>query len=187
MIQIYHGDGKGKTTAAVGLSVRACGHNIPVVFAQFLKDGSSGELAMLEKLGARVMIPDTFFGFVRSMSEEQLQQTKEEYAKFLKEIEQLVGNIRQATSDSQDDDGKSQNMISCVLVLDEILHACKNNLVDETAVIDFIHRVKDNTEIILTGRNPSDRLVDIADYCTAFVKEKHPFDQGITARTGIEM
>ena len=103
MIQLYHGDGKGKTTAAVGICVRARGHNIPVVFAQFLKDGSSGEIKMLKQLGVKVMLPDTFFGFVRSMSEEQLQKTKENYTGFLNDIEREVySRIRDNDSSASD-------------------------------------------------------------------------------------
>lgn len=179
MIQIYHGDGKGKTTAAAGLCVRARGHNIPVIFAQFLKDGSSGEVKMLHRLGVTVMIPDTFFGFVRSMSEEQKERAKVSYAKYLTEIEQVTSELM---TDSQ-----QTETISGVLVLDEALHACNAGLLDEGALLAFINKIKDYTEIVLTGRNPSEKFMEIADYCTNFTKEKHPYDQGITARIGVEM
>lgn len=181
MIQIYHGDGKGKTTAAAGLCVRARGHNMPVIFAQFLKDGSSGEVKMLHRLGTTVMIPDTFFGFVRSMSEEQKELAKISYAKYLTEIEQVVLDTietkHKATSDT----------ILGVLILDEVLHACNAGLLSETSLIALIDKIKNHVEVVLTGRNPSEKLVALADYCTNFVKEKHPYDQGVTARVGIEM
>lgn len=181
MIQIYHGDGKGKTTAATGICVRARGHNIPVVFAQFLKDGSSGEVKMLNKLGVTVMIPDTFFGFVRSMSEEQKERAKKSYANYLQEIEQVTAEVLSTNT------RQTADTFSCILVLDEVLHACNAGLLDENDLLAFIDRIKEGAEIILTGRDPSNRLLEIADYCTNFKKEKHPFDQGIAARTGIEM
>ena len=185
MIQLYHGDGKGKTTAAVGICVRARGHNIPVVFAQFLKDGSSGEIKMLKQLGVKVMLPDTFFGFVRSMSEEQLQKTKEDYAGFLNDIErEAYSRIRDNDSSASDE---NMQAVYCVLVLDEVVHACNNGLVNEKEMLAFLGRIKHKTEVILTGRNPSADIENAADYCTSFQKEKHPFDLGVTARIGVEL
>lgn len=186
MIQIYHGDGKGKTTAAIGISVRARGHNIPVVFAQFLKDGSSGEIKMLEQLGVTVMLPNAFFGFVRSMNEEQLRRTKADYAQFLQSVKEAVVSLIQGAKEGSRSTSKT-NAVSCVLVMDEVLHACNNGLLDERQLLEFMEEIKEDTEVILTGRNPSDGLVAITDYCTNFTKEKHPFDQGVVARTGVEM
>ena len=67
MIQIYHGDGKGKTTAAVGLAVRAVGSGLPVLFVQFLKDDTSGEIAMLQRLGVETLHAPQMYGFVSLM------------------------------------------------------------------------------------------------------------------------
>lgn len=76
MIQIYHGDGKGKTTAAVGLAVRAVGSGLPVLFVQFLKDDTSGEIAMLQRLGVETLHAPQMYGFVSRMCEEELAKTR---------------------------------------------------------------------------------------------------------------
>lgn len=187
MIQIYHGDGKGKTTAAVGISVRARGACIPVIFVQFLKDGSSREIEMLKKLGVKIMLADTFFGFVHSMDAVQRQQTREAYAVLLRAIEaECMTMCEEWQRDISGGKGQENCGVSCVLILDEIIHACNSGLVDEIKLIEFLLRVKDDVEVVLTGRSPSKELIACADYCTCFTKEKHPFDKGVTARMGIE-
>lgn len=175
MIQIYHGDGKGKTTAAVGLAVRALGRKVPVVFAQFLKDGSSGEVSMLHKMGAIVMLPDTFFGFVRTMSDEQKERIKVVYANYLKEIQEVCSTLK-----------KSSGEIEYMIVLDEVLHACNYGLLSEADLVAWINELPKSVEVVMTGRNPSGRLTNLADYCTLVQKEKHPYDEGVVAREGIE-
>ena len=80
MIQIYDGNGKGKTTAAIGLAVRAAGHQIPVLFIQFLKDAHSGEISVLQHIpGVYVLHAEHFFGFSFRMTEEEREISREEY------------------------------------------------------------------------------------------------------------
>ena len=173
MLEIYHGDGKGKTTAAVGLALRAAGNGANVIFVQFLKDGSSGELKLLEKeSNICVMHADTFYGFTKNMTREQKNEQKESYARLLDDV---FGQYNEACREG-----------FYVLVFDEILHAIKAGLVDENAFTDRIKDIKAHCEIVLTGYAPSGNLLEMADYVTYFKKEKHPYDKGIAARKYIE-
>lgn len=90
MIQIYHGDGKGKTTAAVGLAVRAVGSGLPVLFVQFLKDDTSGEIAMLQRLGVETLHAPQMYGFVSRMCEEELAKTRAYFADMLAQVERWI-------------------------------------------------------------------------------------------------
>lgn len=169
LVHIYCGEGKGKTTAAVGLSLRAAGNGIPVLFVQFLKDGSSGEVKMLEHIkGIRVMNVKESYGFVFRMTEQEKSLAAGAYTEL----------FRQAAAQC------SQGM---VLVLDEIMAACGNGLVSWEMVMAFLKERPQNIEVIMTGRDPSPELKEAADYITEMKKIKHPFDKGISARHGIEL
>ena len=160
LIHLYCGDGKGKTTAAVGLSVRAAGAGKRVLFAQFLKDGSSSELNVLRALqNVEVACCEQNFGFFRSMDE----QTK------------AAARLMRKSADGVD-----------LLVLDEAVAACNHGLIEEATLIDFLRGRPKALEVVLTGRDPSQHLLDAADYVTEMRKRKHPFDRGIAARRGIE-
>lgn len=173
MIEIYCGDGKGKTTAAVGLSVRAAGCGFRVLFVQFMKDGSSGEIQILKKLpGVIVLHARKFYGFSRNMNEVQRQEMKEEYELLLKKVKEAVS------------EEKEQPML---IVLDEILHACNHCLLKEEALYAFLDECPDTAEVVLTGRNPSEELIKRADYLSDVRKVKHPYDRGVLARKGIEL
>lgn len=190
MIEIYCGEGKGKTTAAAGLAVRAAGHGIPVFFLQFMKDGSSGEVAALRNLpGVRVRYAERFFGFYRSMDEEQRAEMKKQYQEMLA---QAVGEAQQEISradgtSGQEEGGSTRDRVCCVLILDEVLHACNKGLLDEKELLDFLDRCPDKWEVVLTGREPSGEIKKRADYISEIRKERHPYDRGIMAREGIEL
>lgn len=195
MIQIYSGDGKGKTTAAVGISIRAAAHDIPVIFAQFLKDDSSGEIKLLKELnGVEIMHSPTFFGFVRSMTEEQKKELTTSYSYFMKHIFEEIDKYANSNSITEADVENSKldeavepvEEMKALVVLDEILHAINYNFVDEKLLISFMSKHKASVEFILTGRNPSEELIEIADYYTEFKKVKHIYEAGVMARKGIE-
>lgn len=172
MIQIYCGDGKGKTTAAVGLAVRAAGHKIPVVFAQFLKADGSGETAILKELPqVTVMHPDVFHGFTKDMDRQQKEEVEACYADFFKQIKEHI----------QKADGSG-----IVVILDEVLHACNHKLLSETSLCGLLDSSPPSAEIVLTGREPSEALRSRADYISEIQKLRHPYDRGIGARKGIE-
>ncbi|MBS6518081.1 MAG: cob(I)yrinic acid a,c-diamide adenosyltransferase [Clostridium sp.] len=173
-VHIYCGDGKGKTTAAVGLAVRMQGCGYPVVIARFLKTDDSGEVRTLEKLPGITVIPcRKSFGFTWQMTAEQ----KKEAACYYTELfEEAVSLAREACA------GKEQ----ALLILDEIVAAAGNRFVEEERVVDFLKKRPYNLEIVLTGRNPSDRMIETADYVSEILCRKHPFEKGTGARRGIE-
>lgn len=168
MVHIYCGDGKGKTTAAMGLAIRMAGWGGQVVIGQFFKDGSSSEMVSLRQLpGITVKHCATVPGRYRNMTQEQRQQVRQDYTAYLRELFQLA-------------QGKD------LLVLDEAISACNHGIIPEEEVAAFVKQHTFNMEIVLTGRNPSEDLVSLADYVTEMCKRKHPFDQGIPARAGVE-
>ena len=168
LIHIYCGDGKGKTTAAIGLAVRAAGAGKKVVFTQFFKDGSSSEICQLRKLdNIRIMHCQTVKGFFRRMNDAEKVRASEDYSRLLTEVLQAAQNAD-------------------LLILDEIVSACNHGTVAETVVTDFLHQKPEELEVVLTGRNPSAALVALADYVTEMRKITHPFDRGVKARKGIE-
>lgn len=215
MIEIYCGDGKGKTTAAVGLALRAAGNGIPVLFIQFMKDGSSGEIKMLASLsGVTVCYPRPFYGFTSVMNEQQKEEMRVQYQGFLGMAAQVIGKQKNAQEENahlrkavqaqeavrtqeyvqtqvdisqMQKDLPEDRKISLVVVLDEVIHACNKNLLKEEALLKLLEECPDNTELILTGRNPSKRLLEKADYISEIEKRRHPFDKGIPARKGIEL
>lgn len=168
LIHIYCGDGKGKTTAAIGLAIRAAGAGKKVVFAQFFKDGSSSEISVLQTVAnIRTAHCDTVRGFWKRMSDAQKAQASKDYTNFFAEIVVLA----------KDAD---------LLVLDEIVSACTHGTVAETSILDFLRDKPNGLEVVLTGRNPSEELLELADYVSEMRKIKHPYDCGIAAREGIE-
>ncbi|MCI5698266.1 MAG: cob(I)yrinic acid a,c-diamide adenosyltransferase [Clostridiales bacterium] len=170
LVHIYCGDGKGKTTAAVGLTVRAQGFGLKVLFMQFLKDGNSSELNVLRKLdNVEVLGAKPIKKFTFQMSKEELEETKEMSAKQLKEAEEKVMN-------------GDYNL----LVLDEALGSIEAGVLDEQLILDFLKNKPEKLEVVITGRIPSDNMIEAADYVSRIEKVKHPYDQGIPARKGIE-
>ena len=169
LIHIYCGDGKGKTTASVGLAVRAAGAGRKVLFVQFFKDGSSSELGVLRSIpGVDVRLCETHYGFIWNMDEDEFARAKRDYTQLL----------RGALEQSKDGYG--------LLVLDEVVSACNCDVVPERELLDFIVCRPEGLEIVLTGRDPSKALADAADYITEMKKLRHPYDEGLEARRGIE-
>lgn len=168
VIHVYCGDGKGKTTAAIGLAVRAAGSGKRVLVLQFLKDGRSSEFCALERVENIEVVPQTrFFGFTWNMTDREREEAGEYYA----------GLLESAIARAPDFD---------MLVLDEAMGACANGMIDEERLLDFLRSGPDGLEVVMTGRSPSRAVVDVADYVTEMRKIKHPFDSGIGARLGIE-
>lgn len=167
LIHIYCGDGKGKTTAAIGLAIRAVGAGMKVCFAQFMKAGSSSEWEILKKIeGIQAMIAKNTYGFTWKMTKQEKEELTSINNKCLEEI----------LDQMEDYD---------LLILDEIISAYQNDLVDKRKVLDILER-NQHTEVVLTGRNPSDEFMDIADYVTEMKCIRHPYEKGIAARKGIE-
>lgn len=170
LIHIYTGDGKGKTTAAVGLVVRMAGYQKKTLFTQFLKDGSSNEISMLMQMKqVDVYSCKEKMKFVFMMNDSEKKDASSVIQNY---FENVVKMIQKEEYD--------------LLVLDEILDAIGTKLLQEQSLIDFLQNKPEKLEVVLTGRNPSQKLVEFADYVTKMEKEKHPFDQGLSAREGIE-
>ena len=168
MVHIYCGDGKGKTTAAMGLALRMAGAGKQVLIGQFFKNGSSGEIKMLQTIpGVEIIHCRTVPGRYVHMTDTEKEQARKDYTAYLLELLER---------------GKAADL----LVLDEVISALNRGIVPMEPVADYLKAWGDEKEIVLTGRNPARTLVDLADYVTEMRKEKHPFDQGVRARKGIE-
>ena len=165
MIHVYYGDGKGKTTAAMGMALRAVNAGQRVVIVQFLKSGDSGEIAMLKKLGATVFCGKSGQKFVSQMSGNEKRQTCELQNK----------NLHAALCKKAD-----------LLVLDEACAAWQLDMIDKTLLRSVVENAPKNLEIVLTGRAPADWMLNCADYITEMCCRKHPFECGVTARKGVE-
>ncbi len=169
LIHLYYGDGKGKTTCAMGLAVRAAGRGLPVVIAQFLKSEDSGERVCLRALpGVTLLALPQKAKFTFLMTEEEKTAEAEICRRRLSEAFAL-GNVQGG-----------------LLILDEICAAINAGLLSKEAVLSLLDTRNPALEVVLTGRNPPEELIALADYQTEFVKQKHPYDRGITARRGIE-
>lgn len=167
-IHIYYGDGKGKTTAAVGQVIRAAGCGLQVLVFQFLKDNSSNERKILENLPGVTCLPGREpVKWVSRMNGTEKSELKHYNNKALDEIVKFCSPFD-------------------VLLLDEALCAVQLNVLSEEKLLSFLQHKPRGLEIILTGHEITDRLMDVADYVTLMTKIKHPYDEGITAREGIE-
>lgn len=170
LVHIYCGDGKGKTSAAVGLAVRMAGRGKSVVVSRFLKTDDSGEVLVLNSIPQIMVIPcEKTFGFVFSMDEE----TRKEAAAYNTEL------FHRAVSLAKENQAG-------LLVLDEIMAAMNYGMIPENEVLEFLQHRPETLEVVLTGRNPSERILAEADYISEVKKIRHPYEKGISARIGIE-
>lgn len=169
LLHIYCGDGKGKTTASLGLAMRAAGNGWRVVIAQFLKSWDTGELAMLDKLGIRVLRVEEKFGFTWQLTEEEKARLTAAHNALFKQAMDLCG------------DGEKT-----LLVLDELCAALSCGVIDRDMALDALRSRPDKLEVVVTGRDPAPELTAMADYITEMRKLRHPMDAGIAARRGIE-
>lgn len=173
LIQVYHGDGKGKTTAVVGLSVRAAGNHEAVLFVQFMKDGSSSEISVLKEIPgieyASIDGPIKFYNRMNDQEKESFNGSQRElFQKIRKKIDHMA--IEKGG----------------LVVLDEITYLISYGILSESDVVELLKNKPQNIEIALTGRNPSPQILALADYISCIKCEKHPFFNGVEARKGIE-
>ena len=157
LVHIYTGDGKGKTTAAMGLILRASGRG-------------------LQELNTLRLLPGVQVFRAKEMTKFSFQMTDAEKADVRARHNALL----------QDVIAKCRAEGTDLLVLDEALGAVGTHLLDEAPLLQFLDTKPAHLEVVLTGRNPSQALLERADYVTEMVKRKHPFDKGIPARDGIE-
>lgn len=170
-IQIYTGDGKGKTTAALGLGLRAVGSGMKVLLIQFLKGTQTGELTSIEALNGSFEIKR--IGEHKKFFWTLSQEEKVEYRRQVqKEIESIDVQIQYGDYD--------------VIILDEIFGALGNEVVYEEQVLYWLESKSPNIELILTGRNAPLTIIERADLVTEMQPVKHYYSQGVKSRLGIE-
>lgn len=172
MIQIYTGDGKGKTTAALGLALRAIGAKKKVAILQFLKKGDSSEFNAIKKYKLPIDVFAYGIGFYKILND---KHSHKEHTKAATDVWEKAKEIIKS---------KKYDLI----ILDEINVAIDLKLIDINDVINNLHSkpLTLHPDIILTGRGAPAKLKKIADLITVMKKEKHYFNQKIKARKGIE-
>lgn len=183
LIQIYTGEGKGKTTAALGLAVRAAGHGFRVRILQFLKGSTySGELTALEKLGVEIYqfgrtCPHAAViksGLMECQKCDQCWISLKEISAIDRKKVELAWDMARNSTGYQ------------LLILDEIINAINKGLVSLVDVLSWLDTIPDGMEVVLTGRNAPAELVNRAHLVSEVKKVKHPLDKGISSRRGIE-
>ena len=165
MIQIYYGDGKGKTTAAVGAAVRALGAGWRVRFVQFLKNGDSSEVAVLRRAGAAYDRSPEPYALFSSPEGDVRERLTAAYAALLAQTAEQAADFD-------------------LIVLDEVLDAVDLGLLDGDALSDLLKN--EVCEWVLTGHTLPPAMADTADYVTRMVAERHPYAHGAPARRGVE-
>lgn len=173
MIHVYHGEGKGKTTASMGLALRATANGKRVMVCQFMKDGSSGEISLLRELaGVSVLHDEPPVKFSFRMTDDERAAARAQHDR------NLAACIAAMETGEAD-----------LIVLDEALGALSCDLLDPGLInkaLDLAAGKAKGPELVLTGRNPPQFVLDAADYITQMTCERHPFAQGVRARRGIE-
>lgn len=170
LIQIYTGNGKGKTTAAVGLAIRAKGHGLRVGYIYFHKEPDKwnyGENKILKQIGI-----DTF-GFAKS---HPFCRKNSKPENMRKECLQGLDFIKKIYEENKYD----------ILILDEINISVRDRFLKEEEVLEILKTKPINLEVILTGRGATQRMIEQADYVSEIREIKHPYNSGVKRRKGIE-
>lgn len=168
LIQVYTGSGKGKTTAGLGLALRAAGHGFKVSIVQFMKSpGYYGEITSAAMLPGLRLIPVGREGFVNLKNPEDID------CKLAQDGWELAKKL---ISSGQED----------IVVLDEINVAMASGLVATKEVVSFLQEKSNQTEVVLTGQNAPEEIIAVAHLVTEMRKIRHPFDQNIPPRRGID-
>ena len=165
LVHLYWGEGKGKTTAAFGLALRMLGSGGTVTVVQFLEDGQSSELDPLRRLGAKGYSGQPGTKFFSQMTPEERQEARARH-------NELLNLVLESPCD--------------LLVLDEACAACRLDMVAEDLLRRAVLERPEGREVVLTGRDPAPWMREAADYSTEMCCRKHPYQQGITARKGVE-
>lgn len=169
LLHVYTGDGKGKTTCAMGLATRMLGYEKPVLIIQFMKQPNSGELVSLKKLGAHIYPAPAMAKFTYQMNEDELDKAADDMRKAIDAMIEKVHDIKPALT-----------------VLDEMAVALSYRLIPEDAGFRLIDAALTYGDVAVTGRGATEKLRAKAHYVSVISPEKHPYDEGIPARKGIE-
>ncbi len=169
-LHAYTGEGKGKTTCAVGLCVRHAGCGGRVLFTQFLKGNNSGEIAPLSAMpGVTVLLGQPVKKFVFAMNAQERAEEAAAQKAHLLRIDEAVRALRPT-----------------LVVCDELLAAIEVGFIDAGSAEECIRRWLESSEVVVTGRKAPQNIADLAGYATEMRKIKHPYDSGISARRGVE-
>ena len=167
LIQVYTGDGKGKTTAALGLALRAAGRNMKVLIVQFMKKWDYGELHSVK------LIPNiTLETFGTKEFVYKGKAKKIDYEEAEKAFSFGVKGMKSGNYD--------------IVIFDELNMALYYELLDLKEVVEKLKGKPDNVEVVITGRKAPEEIIEIADLVTEMEEIKHPYQKGIEARRGIE-
>lgn len=170
MIHYYYGYGKGKTTAAMGLTLRALGRGWRVMVVQFLKNVPSGEILMLETLpNVTVLRGKAGKGFTFNMTDDERIETLRIHNH---NLTQGVDAVREGACN--------------MLVLDEVGDAINLKLLNPENLLALLENLPEGAEVVMTGHDPTPALTSLAGYITEMTKHRHPYDAGIPARQGVE-
>lgn len=170
LIHIYTGDGKGKTTSAIGLATRALGGGMKVCYVSFHKRPELfgyTEMDSLRKLGAKVINLAKGHPHLDSSIKSETMVT---------EVNEGLLMLKELITNEEFD----------LLILDEILISVRDHYIGEELLIDFVRNKPQFLELVMTGRGATPALIDLADYVSYVEKVKHPFDRSIQSRKGIE-
>lgn len=171
LVIVFTGDGKGKTTSALGVALRACGHNMKVVMLQFIKGSwHYGELESVKKLSPNFELIPLGKGFVGIIDD---RLPREEHVKAAKEA--LAIAREKITSGAYR-----------IVILDEINVAVRLNLIDIEDLLDLVKAKPEKLHLIITGRGADPKLIEAADMVTEMREIKHPYQKGIEAQRGID-
>lgn len=169
-IQVYTGDGKGKTTAALGLAIRAAGAGHKVKIAQFMKAMFTSEMNVIDNIeNIELFRASTIKKFIWHMTKIEMESLKKDTQKLLYEVMKW-----------------NQQHKADVIILDEILGALSCELVTKDQIEKLLDSKSDQIELVLTGRNAPDWLIEKADLVSEIKPIKHYMDSGVNARKGIE-
>ena len=166
-LQVYTGDGKGKTTAALGLTLRAAGAGLKVLFVQFMKQGSYSEVKALERYADRVTLEQ--YGSGRFVAGTPLAEDLQGAAKGFARVKEALVSGR-----------------FDLLVLDEANVALSLKMLPLAELLDLLAKRPAGLEVVLTGRNAPQPLLAAADLITEMKALRHYYAKGVAARTGIE-
>lgn len=166
-IQVYTGKGKGKTTAALGLAIRAAGSGLKVFFAQFNKRGDYSEIKALKRFSDLITMEQ--YGLGRFIDGKPSPEDIEAGQNGLKKLKTVLSK------------GKYQ-----VVILDEANVAVKDGLFSVNDLLDLLSAKPDHVELVITGRNATSQIIDHADLVTEMIAVKHYYNKGVRARVGIE-
>lgn len=167
LIHIYTGPSKGKTTASVGLAVRAKGAGWKVLYTQCFKPDGTSEHEPLQKLGIDLLRFNWRGNFFKKYTVEEMQEQKIAFEEFLDQI--------QSRWDKYD-----------LVIMDEVVYAITGNAISVGDFLSFLDKKPDNVELVMTGRDFPQKILDRAHYITTMEQTKHPFDVGFLPRKGIE-